>query len=131
MSPQVYERKLTAILSADVAGYSRLMGEDEDLTIKTLTGYREMMTSLIEKHKGRVVDSPGDNMLSTFPSVTQDVDCAMEIQEELRVIHAELPENRRMDFRILQREGLLNPVCNIQGPIGGFELSDSKYFHTR
>ena len=83
MSPQTYERKLTAILSADVAGYSRLMGEDEDLTIKTLTGHREMMTALIEKHKGRVVDSPGNNLLSTFPSVTQAVDCAVEIQREM------------------------------------------------
>jgi len=61
-----YTRKLTAILSADVEGYSRLMGEDEDATIKTLTTYRELMTTLIHKHRGRVVDSPGDNLLSEF-----------------------------------------------------------------
>ena len=100
MSPQAYERKLTAILSADVAGYSRLMGEDEDLTINTLTGHREMMTTLIEKHKGRVVDSPGDNLLPTFPSVTQAIDCAVEIQREMAERNADLPEDKRMDYRI-------------------------------
>ena len=56
------ERKLTAILSADVKGYSRLMGDDEEATISTLTSYREAMTSLIQQHRGRVVDSPGDNL---------------------------------------------------------------------
>ena len=76
------------------------MGEDEDLTIKTLTGHREMMTALIEKHKGRVVDSPGDNLLSTFPSVTQAVDCAVEIQREMAERNAELAEARRMEYRI-------------------------------
>jgi adenylate cyclase len=57
------ERKLTAILSADVAGYSRLMGEDEEATIRILTTYRQVMTTLIQQHHGRVVDSPGDNLL--------------------------------------------------------------------
>ena len=60
MGPLVYERKLSAILSADVAGYSRLMGEDDEATVSTLTGHRNMMVSLIEQHKGRVVDSPGE-----------------------------------------------------------------------
>ena len=58
------ERKLTAILSADVQGYSRLMGEDEEATIRTLTAYREVMTTRIQQHRGRVVDSPGDNLLA-------------------------------------------------------------------
>lgn len=70
MTPQDFERKLTAILSADVGGYSRLMGDNEDLTIRTLTGHREMMTTLITQNKGRVVDSPGDNLLAVFSSVT-------------------------------------------------------------
>jgi adenylate cyclase len=100
MNPQEFERKLSAILSADVAGYSRLMGEDEDNTIRTLTGHREMMTTLIEHHRGRVVDSPGDNLLSTFPSVTQAVDCAVEIQREMAERNAELPRVRRMEYRI-------------------------------
>ena len=68
MATEDYRRKLTAILSADVKGYSRLMGEDELATIRTLTSYRQVMTSLIEEHHGRVVDSPGDNILAEFPS---------------------------------------------------------------
>ncbi len=58
------ERKLTAILSADVEGYSRLMGEDEEATIRTLTSYRQVMGALIPLHRGRVMDSPGDNLTS-------------------------------------------------------------------
>jgi adenylate cyclase len=100
MTEQGFKRKLTAILSADVEGYSRLMGEDEDATILTLTAYRELMSRLIQKHSGRVVDSPGDNLLAEFTSVVDAVRCAVEIQEELRVRNAELPENRRMVFRI-------------------------------
>ncbi|GAG18340.1 unnamed protein product, partial [marine sediment metagenome] len=95
-----FKRKLCAILSADVEGYSRLMGEDEDATIRTLTSYRKLMSTLIQKHRGRVVDSPGDNLLAEFLSVVDAVRCAVEIQEELRVRNAELPENRRMQFRI-------------------------------
>jgi len=100
MAEESFKRKLTAIFSADVEGYSRLMGEDEDATIRTLTAYRELMTTLIQKHRGRVVDSPGDNLLAEFLSVVDAVRCAVEIQEELRVRNAELPENRRMQFRI-------------------------------
>jgi adenylate cyclase len=100
MATEEFKRKLTAILSADVEGYSRLMGEDEDATIRTLTTYRELMSTLIQKHRGRVVDSPGDNLLAEFGSVVDGVRCAVEIQEELRVRNAELPENRRMEFRI-------------------------------
>jgi len=95
-----FKRKLTAILSADVQGYSRMMGEDEDSTIRTLTAYRDLMSTLIQKHRGRVVDSPGDNLLAEFGSVVDAVRCAVEIQEELRVRNDELPENRRMEFRI-------------------------------
>jgi adenylate cyclase len=74
------ERKLTAILSADVKGYSRLMGEDEEATIRILTAYREIMTTLIQQQRGRVVDSPGDNLLAEFASVVDAVRCAVEIQ---------------------------------------------------
>jgi len=100
MAEEGFKRKLTAILSADVEGYSRLMGEDEDDTIRTLTTYRELMSTIIQKHRGRVVDSPGDNLLAEFLSVVDAVRCAVEIQEELRVRNAELPESRRMHFRI-------------------------------
>jgi adenylate cyclase len=79
------ERKLTAILSADVKGYSRLMGDDEEATIRTLTAYRAVMTTLIQQHRGRVVDSPGDNMLAEFASAVDAVRSAVEIQRELRV----------------------------------------------
>ena len=94
------KRKLSAILSADVKGYSRLMGEDEEATVRTLKAYRQLITELTEKHRGRIVDSPGDNVLDEFSSVVDAVRCAVEIQEELRVRNAELSENRRMEFRI-------------------------------
>ncbi len=94
------ERKLTAILSADVEGYSRLMGEDEEATIRTLTFYRELMTPLIKGHRGRVVDSPGDNLLAEFGSVVDAVQCAVVIQTTLRAENANLPQHRRMEFRI-------------------------------
>ena len=100
MATEGVKRKLTAILSADVKGYSRLMGEDEVATIRTLEAYREVMSKLIEKHRGRVVDSPGDNLLAEFASVVDAVESAVEIQEDLKVKNAELPENRRMEFRI-------------------------------
>src|ERR1700741_3936352 len=63
------ERKLAAIFSTDVAGYSRLMGEDEEATIRTLTAYRALIASLIAHFRGRVVDAPGDNLLAEFVSV--------------------------------------------------------------
>jgi adenylate cyclase len=100
MTPQEFERKLYAILSADVAEYSRLMGEDEDSTVRTLEDYKGVMFTLINEHRGRIVDSPGDNLLADFGSVVDGVRCAVEIQEELRVRNAELPENRKMQFRI-------------------------------
>jgi adenylate cyclase len=94
------ERKLTAILSADVKGYSRLMGEDEEATIRTLTAYRKVMTTRIGQHRGRVVDSPGDNLLAEFVSIVAAVRCAVEIQQELKVRNAEVPDQRKMEFRI-------------------------------
>ncbi len=94
------ERKLTAILSADVEGYSRLMGEDDEATIRTLTSYRQVMATLIPMHRGRVVDSPGDNLLAEFTSVVDAVKCAAIIQTTLRMENADLPQNRRMEFRI-------------------------------
>ena len=100
METEGYKRKLTAILSADVVGYSRLMGDDEAATVKTLANYREVMTSLIKQHRGRVVDSPGDNILAEFVSVVDAVQCAVAVQKELQTRNAELPEDRKMEFRI-------------------------------
>ena len=100
MTQEGFKRKLTAILSADVVGYSRLMGEDEDTTVQTLTTYRDIISSLIKDHKGRVVDSPGDNILAEFVSVVNSLRCAWDVQQEIKSRNADLPENRRMDFRI-------------------------------
>ncbi len=94
------ERKLAAIFSADVKGYSRLMGEDEEATIRTLTTYREVMTTLIQQHRGRVVDAPGDNLLAEFASAVDAVHGAVAIQQELKTRNAELPATRKMEFRI-------------------------------
>ncbi len=99
-SPARIERKLAAILSADVKGYSRLMGEDEVATIRTLTTYREVMSTFIRQYRGRVVDSPGDNLLAEFASVVDAVQCAVETQRELKARNAELPAERKMEFRI-------------------------------
>jgi len=93
-------RKLTAILSADVKGYSRLMSQDEEATVKTLKQHRLTICGLVSEHRGRVVDSPGDNILAEFGSVVDAVKCAVKIQETLKSKNAELPENRRMEFRI-------------------------------
>jgi TolB-like protein/class 3 adenylate cyclase/cytochrome c-type biogenesis protein CcmH/NrfG len=100
MTTQEVKRKLTAILSADVKGYSRLMGEDEESTARTLNTYKEVMAGLVQHHHGRVVDAPGDNVLAEFASVVDAVRCAVEIQKELKTRNVELRENRRMEFRI-------------------------------
>ena len=94
------ERRLAAILSADVKGYSRLMGDDEVATIRTLTTYREVIATLITQHRGRVVDTPGDNLLAEFVSVVDAVQGAVAIQRELKNRNADLPAPRRMEFRI-------------------------------
>jgi len=100
MATERVKRKLTAILSADVEGYSRLMGEDEAATVRTITAYRETLSGLIQQYRGRVVDSPGDNLLAEFASVVDAVQCAVEVQEVLKLKNAELPGDRRMQFRI-------------------------------
>jgi adenylate cyclase len=100
MAPESFKRKLTAILSADVKGYSRLMGDNEAETVKTLTAYRKIMGELIQQHRGRVIDSPGDNILAEFGSVVDAVQCSVAAQNEFKARNAELPENRRMVFRI-------------------------------
>ena len=100
MDPKSVKRKLSAILSADVQGYSRLMGDDEIATVESITEYRETITSLVSQWKGRVVDSPGDNILAEFASVVDAVQGAVEIQNVLKAKNEDLPENRRMIFRI-------------------------------
>ena len=94
------ERKLTAILCADVYGYSRLMGEDEEATLRTLSSHRKIIDGLIEQHHGRFVNSAGDSVLAEFASVVNAVQCAVEIQTALKAENANLPPERRMEFRI-------------------------------
>ena len=84
MAQEEVKRKLTAILSADVKGYSRLMGEDEVGTIHTLNIYKEVMANFTQQHHGRVVDAPGDNLLAEFASVVDAIQCSVEIQKELK-----------------------------------------------
>src|SRR5712692_6380872 len=93
-------RKVAALLSADVEGYSRLMGEDEAATVQTLTLYRTVIQTQVQEHRGRVVDSPGDNVLADFASVVDAVQCAVAFQSELSIKNTALPSERRMKFRV-------------------------------
>jgi adenylate cyclase len=100
MSTGGFKRKLAAVLSADVSGYSRLMGDNEEETVRTLKAYREVMGTLIGQHRGRVIDSPGDNILAEFASVVDALRSAWDIQKEIQARNSGLPEGRRMVFRI-------------------------------
>jgi adenylate cyclase len=100
MAEKGFKRKLTAILSADVEGYSRLMGEDEESTVRTLTDYREVFNTLIQQHNGTLIDSPGDNLLVEFVCIVDSVQCAVAVQKEVQSRNNEIPENRRIQFRI-------------------------------
>jgi class 3 adenylate cyclase len=94
------ERKLAAILCADVYGYSRLMGQDEEATLAILTSHRKLIDSSIGQHHGRFVNSAGDRILAEFASVVEAVNCAVEIQTALKAANTNLPPPRRLDFRI-------------------------------
>jgi adenylate cyclase len=138
MNTENFKRRLTAILSADVEGYIRLMRDDEDETIRTIPAYRTAIAKLVEQYRGRVVVSPGDNILSEFGSSVDAVDCAVEVQRELTERNAELPEDRRMQFRmgvnsgdiVQEGERIYGDGVNIAARIEGltilFLLSRSK-----
>jgi adenylate cyclase len=100
MPPEAAERRLAAILSADVVGYSRLMAEDEAGTVRTLNAYRDQVGALVGEHRGRVVDFAGDNFLAEFPTATDAVEAAAEIQRVIKARNAAVPEGRAMEFRI-------------------------------
>lgn len=100
MTKERTKRKLSAVLSADVKGYSRLMGRDEAGTVSRLKEYRALMTDLIHHYGGRVVDSPGDNLLAEFASAVDATECAVAIQEELRKRNFALSDEQKMAFRI-------------------------------
>ena len=127
VTSQDMQRQLKAILSADVKGYSRLMAEDELLTIHTLKSYRGLIASYIQDHFGRVVDASGDNILAEFGSVINAVQCAVEVQKDLSVKNARLPDHRKMQFRIginlgdvvVERDRIYGDGVNIAARIEG------------
>jgi class 3 adenylate cyclase len=145
VSEEGVERKLTTILAADVVGYSRLMREDEEGTLVTLRAHREVVSGLVGEHDGRVFAGEGDSVMAEFPSPVQAVRCAVRIQDELERRNAELPEARRMHFRIgvnlgdvmVEEDNLFGDGVNIadrlQGlaPPGGIYISESVYQQIR
>ena len=94
------ERRLAAILSADAVGYSRLMADDETATIRSVQESRMLVGEVVTTHRGRVVDAPGDNILAEFPAALAAVEAAIEIQNRLHERDSDVPESRRMQFRI-------------------------------
>ena len=95
------ERKLSAILAADVAGYSRLMGADEEGTLASLNRHRrELLDPCIAKHRGRIVKTTGDGLLAEFASVVDAVRCAVEVQEGMAERNADVGPDKRLEFRI-------------------------------
>ena len=102
---QPIERKLAAIFAADVAGYSRLMGQDEVGTLRTLAAHREIMDRLIAEHRGRIANTAGDSVLAEFPSVVDAVQCAVQVQQALAEANEGVPEERLL-ARLGNLEGL-------------------------
>ncbi len=121
------ERKLATILSADVAAYSRLMAEDEELTLRTFRGHKEVFEKLVELHRGRVFNTAGDAILAEFGSAVEAVRCATEIQAALRTRNDQLPEDRQVRFRIgvnlgdvmVQGQDLLGDGVNVAARLQG------------
>src|SRR5262245_36672971 len=99
-TPTSVERRLAAILHADVQGYSRLLGEEDLATLAISTPYLPMLRTLLQQLGGRAVGSGGDSLLAEFPSVVAAVQCAVAMQHELKVRNAALPESRRVEFRM-------------------------------
>src|SRR5881396_3476349 len=138
---QPIERRLATIMMADVAGYSRMMGENEEGTVAVLRGHREIFDALLKAHRGRVFNTAGDAILAEFPSAVEAVRCATEIQTALRTRNEHLPPERRMWFRIginlgdviVQGDDLLGDGVNVAAPIqsiaepGGVCISGSVY----
>ena len=145
MTDERANRKMSAILSADVKGYSRLMSVDEEGTVKALNDCRDIIARCVHDHRGRVVDSPGDNVLAEFVSTVEAVKCAVKIQEDLKVRNADLPESRRMEFRIgvnlgdvIEEEGRIygdgvNIAARLEGlsEAGGICISGTAFDHVK
>jgi class 3 adenylate cyclase len=140
-APSALERRLATILSADVAGYSRMMGEHEEETVQTLRGHRSVFDALLKQHHGRVFNTAGDAILAEFPSAVEAVRCATEIQSALQTRNEHLPPGQKMLFRmginvgdvVVQEGDLLGDGVNIAARIqavaepGGICISGSVY----
>ena len=132
------ERRLAAILSADVEGYSRLMHGDEETTMATLSAHRAIMDDLIGQHRGRIANTAGDSVLAEFSSVLDAVHCAVEMQSALEHANAAQPEGREMRFRvginvgdIMVKEGDIfgdgvNVAARLEGLVRGGEICVSR-----
>ncbi len=140
-----FKRKLTAIVSADVIGYSRLMRDNEEATVRDLAAHRVLIAEIIQQHNGRVVDSPGDNILAEFASVVDAVNGAVKIQAEIKKSNTNVPEDRRMEFRlginlgdvIEEEERIYGDGVNIAARVeglasaGGISISGTVYEHIK
>ncbi len=145
MAEEGFKRKLTAILSADVIGYSRLMRDDEEATVRDLATHRVLITEIIQQHNGRVIDSPGDNILAEFTSVVDAVNGAIKIQQKISRSNIDTPEDRRMNFRIginlgdviEEEEQIYGDGVNIAARVeglaagGGIAISGTVYEHIK
>jgi TolB-like protein/class 3 adenylate cyclase len=147
MGPQQHkvERRLAAIFAADVAGYSRLMNEDEVGTLNILTAHREVMDRQIAEHGGRIANTAGDSVLAEFPSAVDAVECAIAVQAALAQANLDIPDERRVRFRlgvhvgdVMVRNGdLLGDGVNIAARLqsladpGGICLSEAAYGYVR
>ena len=145
MADEGFKRKLTAILSADVIGYSRLMRDDEEATVRDIASHRVLISDIIQQHHGRVVDSPGDNILAEFASVVDAVNGAVKIQSEIKKSNTDIAEDRRMEFRIginlgdviEEEERIYGDGVNIAARVeglaaaGGISISGTVYEHIK
>ena len=147
MGPQEHkvERRLAAIFAADVAGYSRLMSQDEVGTLRTLTAHREIMDRLIAEHGGRIANTAGDSVLAEFPSAVDAVRCAVQVQEALASSKPGCVRGARLQFRIGVHVGdvmirggdLLGDGVNIAARLegiadpGGICISEATYGYVR
>ncbi|MEP3047604.1 MAG: adenylate/guanylate cyclase domain-containing protein [Roseibium sp.] len=138
---QRVKRRLAAIMCADVAQYSKLMERDEDGTLDRLKAYRQVMSALTDRHNGRIVNTWGDAVIIEFSSVIEAVQCAVDIQNELSMKNADLPDSTKMEFRIglnlgdimIEGDDIYGDGVNVAArlqelaPIGGIMLSQSVY----
>jgi len=145
MADEGFKRKLTAILSADAVGYSRLMREDEESTVRDIAAHRVLISDIVQQHHGRVIDSPGDNILAEFASVVDAVNGAIKIQEEIKRSNTDTPKDRRMEFRIginlgdviEEEERIYGDGVNIAARVeglaagGGIAISGTVYEHIK